>query len=298
MKIPSIKKTFLILIGLGFLLLNVIAYNHAYQFTHFGKNDTQRTSKPENLTFVDKLGLLFTGVSIPKPSHDSIPTRPFQRVELQSHELIEGWSIPNPDPKGIIIMGHGYSSNKSALLGYSDIFQELGYSTFLIDFMGSGGSGGYATTIGYKEADDIKAAYEYVKTNFPEQKIYLHGPSMAAASIMRAMQEYQLPVEAVLIECPFGTFRKTVQMRFQAMGLPTFFLPDLLMLWGGLQTGFNPYKHRPADYAKSIKVPTLLMYGEADERVTMGETQAVFDNLNGENQLVTFPKSGHENYLK
>ena len=37
----------------------------------------------------------------------------------------------------------------------ADRLHDLGYACFLVDFRGSGGSSGDATTIGYREADDV-----------------------------------------------------------------------------------------------------------------------------------------------
>jgi len=52
------------------------------------------------------------------------------------------------------------------------------------------------------------------------------------------------------------------------------------------------------EYARSVKVPALLFYGEKDERVTRQEIDDVFANLAGEKQLVTFKEAGHVNYLR
>ena len=74
-------------------------------------------------------------------------------------------------------------------------------------------------------------------------------------------------------------------------------MAELLVFWGGVQVSFNAFKHNPEDYAKDIKCPVLLMYGEKDPKVTIQETDNIFNNLAGPKKLVTFPLAGHENYL-
>ena len=69
------------------------------------------------------------------------------------------------------------------------------------------------------------------------------------------------------------------------------------MFYGGIQNGFNAYQHKPITYAKEIEIPTLLMYGAKDERVTLEETNAVFETLKGEKKLVILKDSAHQNYL-
>jgi pimeloyl-ACP methyl ester carboxylesterase len=114
---------------------------------------------------------------------------------------------------------------------------------------------------------------------------------------MKATSDYQLSVTSIIIECPFSTMLQTVKNRFTAMGIPAFPMAHLLVFWGGVQNGFNAYAHNPVDYARKIKCPTLLLYGEKDKKVTMEETKSIFNNLAGQKSLVTFPFAGHENYL-
>jgi pimeloyl-ACP methyl ester carboxylesterase len=81
------------------------------------------------------------------------------------------------------------------------------------------------------------------------------------------------------------------------MGINPFLSARLLMFWGGLQNGFWAYSHNPVEYAKAIKCPTLLLYGEADNRVSREEIDEIYKSLAGKKQLVTYPLSGHEDYL-
>ena len=76
-----------------------------------------------------------------------------------------------------------------------------------------------------------------------------------------------------------------------------FILADMLLFYGGLQNGFNPYQHKPIEYAKKIDIPTLLLYGEKDERVTIEETKAIYENLSGKKSIAILKNSAHENYL-
>jgi pimeloyl-ACP methyl ester carboxylesterase len=81
------------------------------------------------------------------------------------------------------------------------------------------------------------------------------------------------------------------------MGIGTFPSAGLLMFWGGLQNDFWAFSHNPTEYAKYINCPTLLLYGEADNRVSRTEIDEIYNNLTCKKQLVTYPLSGHEDYL-
>ena len=283
------------LVLLGILLLNVIAYNHAYQFTHFSKSGVRQ--KPEELSAFEKFDILLTGIDNPRPNNTVVPEQEYQTVIIQSEELLEGWVVKAKEEVGVVILFHGYSGNKSGNLRYSQEFNRLGYSTLLIDFMGSGGSTGNTTTIGFKEAKDVVASFQYVAKHFPDKPIVLFGSSMGAVAIMKAVDKEGIDPGKIILECPFGTMKATVENRFAAMGVPAFPFAHLLTFYGGFINGFDAFEHNPVEYARSISVPTLMLYGQKDNRVSIDEVNSIFENLLGEKELVVFADSGHENYL-
>ena len=83
------------------------------------------------------------------------------------------------------------------MLDKSEIFLELGYNTFLVDFMGSGGSEGNQTTIGFLEAEQVETSFNYLK-NKGEKNILLFGTSMGAVAIMKAIHDFDLKPKSEL----------------------------------------------------------------------------------------------------
>ena len=297
MKNKKVLKRIAIVAFIFFCIGNFIVYNHVYRFTHFSESVKNKTKRPEELSFLEKMQTMVMGVSIPKPENKTEPDRNYETILLKSKEDLEAWYIEVPDAKGVVIMFHGYSSSKSSLLEYAEEFNAKAYSTLLVDFMGSGGSTGQLTTIGFEESTDVKTAYEFVRERNTNKEIVLFGCSMGAVSIMKSIVDYNIEPHKIILECPFGSFKETTKTRFQAMGLPSFPFVDLLMIHGSIQLGFNPYKHKPIDYAKEITTPTLLLFGEKDERVSMQSIEEIFANLNGIKKLGIMKNSGHEIYL-
>ena len=295
----SLKKTtrsLLLILLFLFLGLNIIAALHAYKFTHFKKSGV-RTERI-NLTTVKKIELLFTGVDNPRPVYSILPSHRYKTIIINSNVKVECWYIAtDKTAKGTVLLFHGYTSNKSALLERSEPFLRNSYNCLLVDFMGSGGSGGNSTTIGYKEAQEVKDCYDYVKGLYPGN-IYLYGSSMGAVAIMKAINDYKLQPGGIIIECPFGTMYETVCARFNMLHVPTFPMAGILVFWGGIENGFPGFSFKPVDYAKKINCPALLQYGEKDDRVTRKEIDAIFSNLPGNKRLITYPIAGHDDYLK
>ena len=285
-----------LVIGL-FVLMNIVAFFHAYRFTHFSEQGIEKTRNPRELGLATKIKVLLLGIDNPKPVNHEQPARPFETVHLQSSKRIECWHIKVDSSKGTVIIFHGFSGNKARMLDKSEVFNQLGYSTFLVDFIGTGGSEGNETTIGYKEAQDVKVCLDYVRqTN--EKNIVLFGTSMGATAILRASEAFQINPGSAIIECPFGSMYQTTCARFEQMNVPHFPMAGLLVFWGGLQNGFWAFSHNPQEYAGSVQFPTLLLYGEKDAEVSRQETDMILKNLNGKKRLATFTEAGHENYLK
>lgn len=294
----TFRKRLLYTLILLLIIMNIIAGFHAWKFTHFTPGLTTKTSSSIQYSFSQKLGILLTGVSNPRPQNKRLPNQPYQTIQLQSNKAIECWLLTAASPaKGTVLLCHGYSGEKSSMLDKAYILLKAGYNTMLVDFMGSGGSAGNQTTIGYKEAEQVKTCVDYLQQQ-NEQNIFLFGTSMGAVAIMKALKDYPyMPAKGAMLECPFGTMLTTVKNRFAKQHIPAFPMAHLLVLWGGLENGFNAYAHNPVSYAKHTTCPVLLMYGGSDDRVTPAEINSIFTNLHGPKKQLTFPLAGHENYL-
>ncbi|GAB2953510.1 hypothetical protein GCM10027048_18360 [Hymenobacter coalescens] len=282
-----------------FLLINVVAFNHAWRFTHFSAEPGPHTASPEQLSLPDKLWLLATGVQNPKPRNGREPAFFFQTVSIPSpNGQLESWYSPVADARGTVALFHGYTSSKAHLLTEAAYFRQLGYSVLLTDFAGAGGSEGQRITAGYREADDVAAVVHWLRERQPEARVVLYGVSMGAVAILRAESELGTRADANILECPYGSMLQTAQNRFGAMGVPAFPMAHLLVFWGGVQNGFWAYDLSAEAYARQVRTPTLLLWGEADPRVTRSETDAIYAALAGPKQRRDFPGSGHEPYWR
>jgi len=296
----KLKRRFIITTLLLFMLANVVAAFHAYKFTHFTERG-KKTLAPEKLSLAGKLKTLMLGIENPRPVTRSIPQYPYSTILIDSDERLACWYIPADTAilpaKGTVAMFHGYSGDKSGMLQRAYEFRNLGYNTFLVDFPGSGGSGGMRTTIGYNESKVVRAVFQYLcshDTGF----VYLFGSSMGAVAILKAVDESKLKPSGIILECPFGSMYQTVCARFTNMHVPHVPMASLLTFWGGLINGFNAFNHNPVQYAAGVSCPALLIYGLHDKNVSKQETNEIFRALSGPKKLLICEKSGHDNFLQ
>lgn len=120
------------------------------------------TVKLKKLSTLQKIKILILGVSNPRHENLTIPTSEFETIKLNSNKEIECWSIKTENAKGSVIFFHGFGGNKSSLLDKAEVFLGLGYNIFLVDFMGSGGSEGNQTSIGFLEAEQVRTSFNYL----------------------------------------------------------------------------------------------------------------------------------------
>lgn len=282
-----------------FVLLNAFAAIHAWKLTHFYKVEGHPKA-PEQLSIGEKLTILFTGVKTPKSIIKQLPTFNYDTVTFTTTDglKIEGWHATHDTAKGAVALFHGHIASKSAVLVEAEAFYKLGYNVLLIDFRGHGNSDGDYCTIGYKEAEDVKLAYDFLKGQ-GNKNVVLWGISMGAAAITSAFDKYDIEPNAVILELPFGSLYKAVEARVHQMGLPALPIVPALTFWGGAENGFNAFTFSPQNYSKKIGCPVLLQAGKLDNRVSLEEIEGIFVNLQTENKRkVVYDNSGHQSLLK
>lgn len=291
----------LLFLSLVFIIVsNMVLYNHAYNFTHFVDKDIPKitTQSVKQKSLEDRLKLAFFGVELPKSSNNFEPQRPFKTVVIGKNPQLHTWWMPiKAKPKGVVLLFHGYTSKKSNLLNQAYVLQNLGYHCLLVDFRAHGDSEGLETTIGYKEAEDVKLCYDYIQKQYPKLPIVLFGTSMGAVSILKAVHDYDLQAHKLILECPFKDMYTAVLQRFRRFKLPTVALPDVLLFWGDWQTGIKSRGHSSVVYAQAVDIPTLLLYGAKDQRVDRSEIDAVLAALAGPKELVVFKGAGHDHII-
>ncbi len=281
-----------------FLLLNVVAAVHAYKFTHFNAAEKERTGPPASLSFGEKIQTLLFGIRNARPQSRQLPEHPFETVFLTAGGYrIEGWWVPRSPSRGTVVIFHGYLGAKSGMRNKARIFNAAGYSTLSVDFRGSGGSEGNSTTLGFRETEEVMAAYNWARKK-QWGPVYLYGTSMGAVAILKALSEKSIQPAGIVLECPFGSLYKTVAARFRNMGIPAFPMAGLLVFWGGVEGGFWAPGHNPVRYAGSVTCPALLMWGREDANVSAGETRAIYNALCGPKILKVWEGMGHQDYLK
>ena len=276
---------------------NVIAFMQARAMTNF-TGGGERSAGPEQLSLLDGLAVIVSGVNIPRPQNRRTPAD--LGLSFETHRFpsgngstLDAWYVPGKDEGVIVALFHGYAASKSTLLPAARVFHEIGVGTLLVDFYGSGESSGNDTTLGVEEARDVEATINFARRTWPNRKIVLYGASMGGAAILRAIAAEGPKPDAVILESTFDTLLHTARNRFHATGLPSTPFAELLLFWGSLQRWFNFFSHNPIVYAHAVTCPALVLHGEKDARVSIEQARGIAQAIGDKARFIAYPDVPH-----
>jgi len=299
-KLSKVFKTSGLVIIILFILMNTAIIIQAYSLTHFVENSEPlfHDYKPG---IGETISIALFGLKVPKPRAKQIPQYPYSTLYIPDNgDLeLEVWLIRTEYPKkGFVISFHGYMDEKSSMLDRAHVLYNMGHDVLLVDMMGAGGSYGLRSTIGFLEARNVKACYDYAKQELNEDKIILLGFSMGAAAIIKAQSDYNMDIDALIAEATYATFKGTVNKRLDKLHLPHWPVSDLFTFWTGKINGYDAFTANPINYAQNINKSVLVMGGGKDPNIPTQETHEIFDSFSSKyKKMRIFPESLHESYL-
>ena len=283
-------------LGTALVSLNLILFFQARALTHFQRG-APRLPKVEELSLGQRLQFALLGPPLGRPENDKTPAD--YRLEFFTETVpvrpgieLELWRIPAGESRGTVLLLHGYSDSKSRMLPDALIFHELGYTTVLVDFRGSGGSSASHTSLGVDEAEDVAAVWQTMAEE--DGPRILCGRSMGSVAALRAMALWGVRPTAAILESPFDRLTTAIRRRCELVGIPATPISQLLCVWGGVQHGFDPFRHNPTDYARAVECPVILLRGEKDTRVQEADLRAIAVEFPQQPVCETFPGAGHD----
>jgi len=299
-KFHSVIRWILWVLLVQFVLVNISAGLYAHKITHLLTDPSIKDELPTRNIFI-KTWKIFTGPRQVRTFISEIPTFPYDTITLMTAKgiKIDTWySKPDSAAKGTVILFHGILSNKGMLLAEANEFRYIGYNILMVDFRAHGNSSGTITSLGVKETEEVKLAYDYIKT-LGEKNIFLYGSSMGAVVITKAIGDYNLKPSGILLEMPFASLQSHLKARARTLGFPSQPFAFLVTFWIGIESGFNGFSHKTSWYAKKVECPVLMQWGERDNYVQKSETDLVFSSIaSPHKKLVSYEQAGHQSLLQ
>lgn len=220
-----------------------------------------------------------------------------QDVSITSHDGLRLWGkwIPAENPKGTVIMAHGYRSTMliDCHLGF-ELFHRLGWNILAPVQRSHGRSQGKYITFGVKESRDMEGWIAYLNTR-ERLPVVLFGISMGA-STMLYLADRELPknVKAIIADCGFtspaaiigAVYRKVVH-------LPPGPVLWAASLWARIFGGFGLWERDSRKSLKHSRLPVLLVHGTADTFVPCQMTREAYDACADPKELLLVEGAEH-----
>lgn len=200
-----------------------------------------------------------------------------ERVEIEQPETsIDLWMMDARskagevvEPKGSLIMLHGFRNDKVRMVDFARHFSAAGYRCFLVDLRGHGRSAGKYITYGVQESKDMVEVINHLEQQgLIIGKLGVWGISMGASTAIQLAARDQR-VETVVAVAPYLSLRAVVpSLTRVALPFTRWTMSDdsiqKIVDHAGEVAGFDPDE---ADTLKAIKqtdIPILLVHGKWD----------------------------------
>jgi len=239
------------------------------------------------LTIVLSLFALNALMWMQQPSMIFYPFRPldatpadwgldYEDVALATSDglLINGWYIPAPGSKQVLLFFHGNAGNISHRGESVAIFHRLGLDVFIIDYRGYGASQGKPTEAGLYL--DAQAAWDYLKKTraYRDEDIIVFGRSLGAS--VAAQLAAQVHPRALIVESAMSSARDFANEVFPL-------LSRLVLL---------RYRFDTVASVRHTIVPVLVLHSRADEIMSYSLGEKVFREANEPKSFFEL-KGGH-----
>ncbi len=199
---------------------------------------------------------------------------------------------------------HGYRSDafKEYMYMAPMYLEQLGMNLLLVDNYAHHNSEGKHIGFGYKDHfDTLKWCQWIIDHNGLESKIFLQGVSMGAATVLMTAGDKDLPdqVQAVIADCGYSSLKEQLNYMLKTI----YHVPIFPFYWiaDGFCRMLAGYSFGQADtlkYTRSIKIPVLLIHGDADKFVPTPMVYDLYDACNSDKTLKIVPDAGHaESFL-
>src|SRR5262245_25459020 len=214
-----------------------------------------------------------------RPPRIAVPLRPDEfrltvedvRITAADGVKLAGWLAARPGAPDLVLL-HGYPAEKADLLPLAAALAPR-FTVLLLDQRYFGASGGRATTIGFRERDDLRRAIDFLAARgFHEVGVF--GLSLGGAVALLAAAE-DSRIRAVAAYAPFADLRALARDLYGWLWVLRYPFVVLLRGWSLLFFGHDITAVSPERAAATLTVPVLLLASRQDEQISFAHAERI-----------------------
>lgn len=200
---------------------------------------------------------------------------------------LQGWRCGSPiTARATIVYLHGVADTRTSSAEVIRRFLPRGFDVVAYDGRAHGRSPGKVCTYGYYEKRDLIRVLD----TLPRKPVILIGHSLGAAIALQAAAE-DSRISAVVAAETFSDLATVARER-----APFIFSEDAVsdaFRIAEARAGFRVAEASPLLASPRIRVPVLLLHGEADTETLPAHSRRVYEALSGPKRLVILPGIRH-----
>jgi fermentation-respiration switch protein FrsA (DUF1100 family) len=207
------------------------------------------------------------------PAAAGLPQAEEVVLDTADGEKVIVWHLPPRGDKPVAIYFHG---NGGSLRLRVDRFRRVaadGVGIVALSYRGYGGSTGRPTEEGL--INDARAAYAFAAERYPVSRIALWGESLGSGVAVALAAEK--PISRMILDAPYTSTLDIARANYP-------FLPVRLLMKD---------QFRSDERIARVKVPVLILHGEADQVIPIAYGERLLAMIPGEKRLVRFPGGYH-----
>jgi fermentation-respiration switch protein FrsA (DUF1100 family) len=205
----------------------------------------------------------------------------FEDVTLTTSDDVKlnGWYVPAENARGSLLFFHGNAGNISDRLSSIEIFHDLGFSVFIIDYRGYGKSEGSCSISGVTV--DALTAWNWltVEKGARPDEIVVFGRSIGGAVSMELMRHVK--PHALILESTFCSLPDMIRVSYLAP-FARFVIGDV---WNS------------AEAAATLVIPVLSIHSPDDEIVPYKLGRRLYEAIASEKAFVEIHGGHNDGFL-
>jgi pimeloyl-ACP methyl ester carboxylesterase len=192
---------------------------------------------------------------------------------------LAAWLIPARAPEApALVLLHGYPANKADLLPLAGALQSR-FTVLLLDFRHFGKSAGAATTLGFRERADLRAAVDMLAQR-GHTRIGVFGYSLGGAvAILGAAEDPR--ILAVSAWAPFADLRVLARDLYGMFWVLKYPFVELMVLWGRVFLGGDITRPSPEMAAARLTIPVQIWASRDDDQIPFAHAERLQKALAG-----------------
>lgn len=202
------------------------------------------------------------------------------------------------EPATILLCIHGYHSdgiNDFAI--FTPFYKKKNLTFCLVDDRAHGRSDGHYIGFSFHDRYDCLTWANYLANRFgPDCRIFLHGLSMGAATVLSCSNSDHLPsqVKGIISDAAFSSgWDQVAHVMRVRLHIPVF---PMLLFYDKICRAIGGYSLkyiRPVDCVRHSRVPILFIHGDADNFVPTSMAYKLYNACSGPKQLLIVPGAAH-----